>query len=91
MYSVIRRTNKISPVKAISTRITSSRKKLKKSLIKNSGDAVMAFNSCKNNMKFSISNGRNPISSKEVSAYRIYVNLKDNYGTSKKQSLIKWK
>ncbi|WP_234122470.1 ABC transporter permease [Clostridium hydrogenum] len=36
LYFVIRRTNKISPVKAISTGITSSRKKLKKSLIKNS-------------------------------------------------------
>lgn len=40
LYFVIRRTNKISPVKAISTGITSSRKKLKKSLIKNSSSPL---------------------------------------------------
>lgn len=40
LYFVIRRTNKISPVEAISTGITSSRKKLKKSLIKNSSSPL---------------------------------------------------
>lgn len=40
LYFVIRRTNKISPVKAIGTGITSSRKKLKKSLIKNSSSPL---------------------------------------------------
>lgn len=41
LYFVIKRTNKISPVKAISTGITSSRKKLKKSLIKNSSSPLV--------------------------------------------------
>lgn len=45
LYFVIKRTDKISPVKAITTGITSSRKKLKKSFIKNSSSPlVLAIN-----------------------------------------------